>query len=174
MTPLKELFHSETLSQTIRTELSRVGGATLVVGTYGSGRTHTLYSLLADCLREQPERVAITVEERVMVTLEGVFQADRREVGSSFEELIQGALEQRPELLMVDPLDGLDALGRVLDAALDSVTVLASLRSESLAEALDLVGSSAPEWTSGLRLLVGQRLLRRVCPHCRQQADPSR
>ena len=155
----------------IRQWLAGASGMFLVVGPTGSGKTTTAYALLHE-LKGQ-DRSVVTIEDPVEYQVRGINQIPinlHREMG--FGELLKGVLRLDPDYVFVGEMrDNATALaaadasasGRVLMTTLhgpDAVGAFTALRNRGLTdEAI----------ASAVRMVVAQRLVRRLCPHCRRQ-----
>lgn len=175
------LWPVDALKQTIEAAARGGGGAVLVVGPSHSGRSTTLYSLLRLFDQETGRTNALTLETKPLLTLDQIAQV--RLPGDLLgqcepQNLISAlrvALEQKPDILMVDEPGG-EGLYSVLEAAEDGLTVLTTMRgTDPITTLTGLLGrSNAPVATvENLSLILGQQLLRRICPHCRQEFSPS-
>ncbi|MCA9792949.1 MAG: Flp pilus assembly complex ATPase component TadA [Candidatus Eremiobacteraeota bacterium] len=172
---LTGLFHSETLSSLVRTALNRAGGTVLFVGPGGSGRSTSLYASLRDCFGGRSDKLVVTVEDPIRFGLDEVLQTEvDPEASLGYAELVAGALRHNPDVLMIDELRDLATVETALDASLGGVTLLAAWRANDAVDALTSLRSlgCAPNLLAGaIRLVVGQRLLRRVCPDCRSEVE---
>lgn len=165
-TPLDELIPSASITTALRAALRRPGGMVLVCGPARSGKTATLYAALRDLHQVSPELSLVTVEDEVEWTLEGITQCPGRG-----PELLGAALRLEPDLLMVGELRDPHL---ALEAALTR-SVMAGMFALDTTDALEkLTYMGCPPWlvTSAVELVLGQMLVRAVCPGCREEYAP--
>ncbi|WP_051229540.1 GspE/PulE family protein [Paludibacterium yongneupense] len=159
---------------TLLAAIRRRSGLVLVTGPTGSGKTVTLYSLLQ--VLNAPERKIATVEDPVEIPLPGVAQvAVNDKAGLSFAVALRAFLRQDPDVMMVGEIRDLETADIAIKAAHTGHLVLATLHTRdapgSLARLLDM-GVAPFSLVGTLSLVVAQRLLRRLCPHCRRREMP--
>jgi len=149
--------------------LARSNGMVLVAGPTGSGKSTTLYAAVA-ALRS-PARSVVTVEDPVELDVEGVSQVPiDDEVGRSFANVLRALLRQDPDVLMVGEIRDGDSAQIACRAALTGHLVLTSVHASDAREALlRLPEMGVPSYLidATLSLVVAQRLVRRLCRHCR-------
>ena len=150
-------------------------GMLLVTGPTGSGKTTTLYSMLQ--LVSTPKRNVITVEDPVEYRLEGVTQVQTRPVaGLTFASALKSILRQDPDVILIGEIRDLETAEIAVSAALTGHLVLSTLHTNDAAGAFSrLVNIGVPPFLVGSALIgtVAQRLVRRVCPKCRQVSVPT-
>lgn len=172
---LAGLVPSAAVEQLIRAPLLRPGGAVLVVGPSGSGVTTTLYTLLRECREAHPDRNLVTVESSVACWLDGVVQTEVDEsAGVTGLELVRAAVRQDPDLVMISAVTGGETATLALEAAAGGVTVLAGLRADDTGAALGFLrelGVPPYQLAGSVDLVVAQRLLRQICPSCREEGE---
>ena len=149
--------------------LSAPHGLFLVSGPTGSGKTTTLYAALKAVMR--PELNVITVEDPVEHRLEGVSQVQiHRRIGFDFAAALRAVLRQDPDVIMVGEIRDRETAAVANQAALTGHLVLATIHTNTAAAALPrLVDMDVEPYllASTLRGAMAQRLVRRLCPHCR-------
>lgn len=162
-----------TLPQTalLRQALNAPQGLILVTGPTGSGKTVTLYSGLN--YLNQGERNLCTVEDPIEVPLNGINQAQIvPKAGLGFSEILRAFLRQDPDVIMVGEIRDSETAATAIQAAQTGHLVLSTLHTNSALETLERLvqmGIPAYQLTACLRLIVAQRLVRRLCEHCKQQ-----
>ena len=177
------LWPTEALRATVEQAVTGGTGAVLVSGPTHSGRSTTLYALLALLRREEGGHAAnlIALEREPLLTLDGVAQVRLRgDLGGHCQaddllRVLRVALAQHPHGLLVDEPRPED-LDKVLEAAQDGLTVLTTIKGEDPLSALVSLrerADSALAHVDNLRLLIGQHLLRRLCMECRVEYSPS-
>ncbi|WP_231637409.1 type IV-A pilus assembly ATPase PilB [Salinivibrio sp. KP-1] len=150
--------------------LDRPQGMILFTGPTGSGKTVSLYSGLK--YLNQPERNIATVEDPVEIQLEGVNQVNvNTAIGLDFATALRAFLRQDPDVVMVGEIRDLDTAEIGIKAAQTGHLVLSTLHTNSAAESITRLahmGIAPYNLASSLSLVVAQRLVRRLCPICKQ------
>ena len=153
---------------------SKPFGMILVTGPTGSGKSTTLYSLLAE--RNDPGINISTVEDPIEYTLPGITQCQvNREKGFDFATALRAFMRQDPDVLLVGETRDLETAKTAIEAALTGHLVLSTLHANdapSTIARLDEMGVEPFMVSASLIGIVSQRLLRRVCPHCREPYRP--
>ncbi len=146
-------------------------GALLLTGPSGSGKTTTIYACLRYLVRAGGSgRHIVTIEDPVEQLLEGVSQSQARP-GTEFDfgRGLRSLLRQDPEVIMIGEVRDAETAGIAVEAALTGHLVLSTLHAGSacgvIGRLLDM-GVEPYLLTSGLRAVLNQRLLRRLCPTC--------
>jgi general secretion pathway protein E len=145
-------------------------GIVLVTGPTGSGKTTTLYTgLLA---LNAVTRKIITVEDPIEFQLQGINQIQvRAQIGLTFASLLRSILRQDPDVIMVGEIRDGETAQIAVQAALTGHLVLSTLHTNSAAAAVTRLRDMGVEdylLTAVLRGVMAQRLVRRLCPDCRQ------
>lgn len=150
--------------------LDRPQGMILFTGPTGSGKTVSLYSGLQ--YLNQPQRNIATVEDPVEIQLEGVNQVNvNTAIGLDFATALRAFLRQDPDVVMVGEIRDLDTAEIGIKAAQTGHLVLSTLHTNSAAESITRLahmGIASYNLASSLSLVVAQRLVRRLCPICKQ------
>nr|WP_294502407.1 ATPase, T2SS/T4P/T4SS family [uncultured Rhodopila sp.] len=154
------------------TALELPNGIVLVTGPTGSGKTTTLYTgLLA---LNAVTRKIITVEDPIEFQLQGINQIQvRSQIGLTFASLLRSILRQDPDVIMVGEIRDGETAQIAVQAALTGHLVLSTLHTNSAAAAVTRLRDMGVEdylLTAVLRGVMAQRLVRRLCPDCRQEA----
>jgi type IV pilus assembly protein PilB len=156
---------------TFEAAIARSHGLILVCGPTGSGKTTTLYAALRRILELGPVN-AIAVQDPIEYDLPGVAQV---EVDSAqkvtFESALRSILRHDPDVIQIGEIRDLETASIAIQAALTGHLVLATLHTSSAASALTrLVDMGVERYLAAatLRLVVAQRLVRRLCPFCRE------
>jgi type II secretory ATPase GspE/PulE/Tfp pilus assembly ATPase PilB-like protein len=145
-------------------------GALLLTGPSGSGKTTTIYACLRALVRADSGRHIVTIEDPVEQALEGVSQSQARP-GTEFDFArgLRSLLRQDPEVIMIGEVRDPETAGIAIEAALTGHLVLSTLHAGSacgvIGRLLDM-GVEPYLLTSGLRAILNQRLVRRLCPAC--------
>lgn len=170
----KLIAEPETL-QIVRDMASRPFGLLLVTGPTGSGKSTTLYSVLAE--RNLPGVNISTAEDPIEYSLPGITQVQViRDKGMDFASILRSFLRQDPDVILVGETRDKETAKTAIEAALTGHLVLTSLHTNDAAGAiarLDEMGVE-PFMVSGALLgVVAQRLVRRVCSSCRVPYTPT-
>jgi type IV pilus assembly protein PilB len=161
-------FEGESLARLVAA-IARPCGMVLVTGPTGSGKTSTLYSAIA---RLNTSRVNImTAEDPVEFNLAGVNQLQvRDQIGLSFAAALRGFLRQDPNVILVGEIRDFETAEIAIKAALTGHLVLSTLHtSDAPGTVTRLINMGIEPFlvASSLNLVCAQRLVRRICPHCR-------
>jgi type IV pilus assembly protein PilB len=149
-------------------------GMILVTGPTGSGKTTTLYSVLQEL--NNPEYNIVTVEDPVEYQLVGINQvAVKSEVGLTFASALRSILRQDPDIVMIGEIRDQETADIAVKAALTGHQVLSTLHTNDAAGAisrLDDMGIEPFLISSSVLLTCAQRLVRRICPNCKEEFVP--
>jgi type IV pilus assembly protein PilB len=144
-------------------------GMILVTGPTGSGKTTTLYAGLNEL--NQPGKNISTIEDPVEMPIYGVNQVQvREEVGLTFAATLRSLLRQDPDIIMVGEIRDLDTAEIAIRSALTGHLVLSTLHTNDAPSAVTRLLDMGIEpylVSSSIHLVLAQRLVRRLCPHCR-------
>jgi MSHA biogenesis protein MshE len=159
----------------VRAFVDEPHGMLLVTGPTGSGKTSTLYAVLAEM--NSPDVKIITVEDPVEYRLPGVNQVQVHEkIGLSFGTVLRSTLRQDPDVVLVGEMRDRDTVETGLRAAMTGHMVLSTLHTKDASSTpIRLLDMGAPLYlvATSLRLVLAQRLVRTVCPHCVQPHQAS-
>ncbi len=172
---LGHLIVAEKVSSVIRKLFYRPNGLILVTGPTGSGKTTTLYAGLKERLNK--EISICTVEDPIEYDLPGVTQVQVNEgIGLGFPEVLRTFMRQDPDIMLVgETRDGAVAR-QACNAALTGHLVLTSFHTNDAPSAITRMRSMGVEpylLSSALLGVINQRLVRRICPACRQEVPAS-
>lgn len=149
-------------------------GMILVTGPTGSGKTTTLYTILSEL--NSPIYNIVTVEDPVEYQLVGINQvAVKADIGLSFADALRSILRQDPDICMIGEIRDNETADIAVKAALTGHQVLSTLHTNDAAGAitrLDDMGIEPFLISSSVILCCAQRLVRRVCPNCREEFAP--
>lgn len=169
---LERLGLSPSERATIDAIIAKPSGLVLVVGPTGSGKTTTLYSMLNTL--NSDERKIITVEDPVEYRFTGISQLSvttQNSKENSFAEKLRAILRLDPDIIMVGEIRDNDTAKTALQAALTGHLVLSTFHASSAAAAMtrlmDMIGRN-PLFVSAIRLVMAQRLIRRLDPTTKQ------
>jgi type IV pilus assembly protein PilB len=154
---------------------SKPFGMVLVTGPTGSGKSTTLYSLLAE--RNSPGVNISTVEDPIEYTLKGISQTQvNRDKGYNFAMALRAFMRQDPDILLVGETRDEETAKTAIEAALTGHLVLTTLHCNDAPSAIARLTEMGVEpfmVSASLLGIVSQRLVRRVCPDCRVAYKPS-
>ncbi|MGC1177258.1 MAG: GspE/PulE family protein [Candidatus Saccharimonadales bacterium] len=178
MYTLDKLGLSEAERHVVDDIVAKPSGLVMVVGPTGSGKTTTLYSMLNSLNTE--ERKIITIEDPVEYQFPGITQISvhSKEGGNddSFADKLRAVLRLDPDIVMVGEIRDMDTAKTALQAALTGHLVLATFHASSAAAAItriaDIIGQN-PLFISAIRLVMAQRLIRRLDDSLKQAYAPS-
>ncbi len=155
--------------------ISYPDGIFLVTGPTGSGKSTTLYSALNYV--NHPDRKLITVEDPVEYQMAGINQVQvRREVGMTFAAALRSMLRQAPNIIMVGEIRDLETAEIAVNASLTGHMVFSTLHTNDAPSAVSRlvdIGIKPFLVSASLRGTMAQRLVRRICQHCKQPYTPS-
>jgi type IV pilus assembly protein PilB len=154
----------------VTTALENPYGMILVTGPTGSGKTTTLYSALQ--FLNTPQMNIVTVEDPVEYQIQGINQLQiHEEIGLSFATGLRAFLRQDPDVMMVGEIRDRETAQIAIQASLTGHRVLSTLHTMNAPGAITrLVDMSIEPFlvSSAVSLIVGQRLVRKICGHCRE------
>ena len=166
---LMELRFSSGHVKQIKQILSHAHGLFLVTGPTGSGKTTTLYAALEHL--NDPTKNIVTVEDPIEYTLAGINQIQvNRRAELDFARVLRSVLRQDPDVIMVGEIRDRETAAIAVQAALTGHFVLATLHTNDALTAIDRLLDMDVEaflLASILRGTMAQRLVRRLCPHCK-------
>jgi type IV pilus assembly protein PilB len=173
---LDKLITDEHTLQIVRDLASRPFGLILVTGPTGSGKSTSLYSVLAE--RNHPGVNISTAEDPIEYSLPGITQVQViREKGMDFSSILRAFMRQDPDVILVGETRDKETAKTAIEAALTGHLVLTTLHTNDAAGAiarLDEMGVE-PFMISGALLgVLAQRLMRRVCSECRIAYHPTK
>ena len=152
----------------------RPHGMLLSTGPTGSGKTTTLYALLK--MIDSPQKNIVTVEDPVEFNLGGINQVNvKADIGLTFAKALRSILRQDPDVIMVGEIRDADTADMAIKSALTGHLVLSTLHTNSAAgSVVRLVNMGMEPFliNSCVMAVVGQRLVRKVCPKCLERYRP--
>ena len=149
-------------------------GMILVTGPTGSGKTTTLYTVLQTL--NSPDYNIITVEDPIEYQLPGINQvAVKSDIGLDFASALRSILRQDPDIVMIGEIRDNETADIAVKAALTGHQVLSTLHTNDAAGAItrmDDMGIEPFLISTSVLLACAQRLVRRICPNCREEFTP--
>jgi len=156
--------------------LRRPNGIILVTGPTGSGKTTTLYSSLR--LLSSPEVNIVTVEDPIEMVMEEFNQIGIQQgIGVGFDSILRNILRQDPDIIMIGEIRDRETAENAVQAALTGHLVLSTLHTnDSASTIIRLLDLGVPPFLISATVLgiVAQRLVRKICPHCKKVRTLSR
>ena len=148
-------------------------GIILVTGPTGSGKTTTLYACLNTVNR--PDRKIITVEDPVEYTLSGINQVPvRDDVGMNFASALRSMLRQAPNIIMIGEIRDPETAQIAINAALTGHLVLSTVHTNDAPGAVARMTNLQVKpflIATAVRAMMAQRLVRKLCPECKQPGE---
>jgi len=161
-------FESGSLAK-LEVAINKPWGMVLVTGPTGSGKTNTLYSSISRI--NTPETNIMTAEDPVEFNLQGVNQVQVREqIGLNFAAALRSFLRQDPNIILVGEIRDFETAEIAVKAALTGHLVLSTLHTNDAPSTINRLMNMGIEpflVASSLNLVCAQRLVRRVCSHCK-------
>ena len=147
-------------------------GLILVTGPTGSGKTTTLYSSLREIA--SPEVNIVTIEDPVEMVLENFNQIQTQpKIDLTFASALKYVLRQDPDVIMVGEIRDGETAANAVQAALTGHLVLSTMHTNDAVSSIDRLhelGVRPYLTASTLNGIVAQRLVRKICPHCKQES----
>jgi type IV pilus assembly protein PilB len=160
---------AETFKQ-VKAAIDAPHGLILVTGPTGSGKTTTLYSALNEL--NNPIYNIVTVEDPVEFQIPGINQVPtKKEIGLTFASALRSILRQDPDIIMIGEIRDTETAEIAIEAALTGHQVLSTMHCNDAPGAiarLDDMGIAPFLISSSVILSCAQRLIRRICPHCKE------
>ncbi len=172
---LRQLGFSDQEFATFQGLIQRPNGIILVTGPTGSGKTTSLYAALNDL--NTPDRKIITAEDPVEYYLQGINQVEiKHSIGLDFARVIRAMLRQAPNVILVGEMRDLETAQMGIQASLTGHLVFSTLHTNDAPSAVTrMIDMGVPAYLvcSSVVAIMGQRLVRLVCPKCKHQYTPS-
>jgi len=154
----------------LKREVERPNGMIIITGPTGSGKTTTLYSILKK-LNNQETKI-ITIEDPIEYQLAGINQSQTNEK-YTFAQGLRSIVRQDPDVIMVGEIRDLETAEIAIQAALTGHLVLSTIHTNDAAGAVPRflsMGTKPFLLAPALNIMVGQRLVRKLCPNCKKEA----
>jgi general secretion pathway protein E len=158
-----------------RTLVNEPHGIVLVTGPTGSGKTTTLYTALTEL--NSPEKKILTIEDPVEYQLAGINQVQvKPQIGLTFANALRSFLRHDPDIMMIGEIRDLETAQIAVQAALTGHLILSTLHTNDAASAVTRLMDMGVEdylLTSTINGVAAQRLVRTLCPYCREAYEPA-
>lgn len=172
---IRDLGFADDDYQRFQQIIKRPNGIFLVTGPTGSGKTTTLYAALNELNR--PDRKIITAEDPVEYYLPGVNQVEvKHNIGLDFARIIRAMLRQAPNIILVGEIRDCETAEIAIQASLTGHLVFSTLHTNDAPSAITRlidIGIQPFLVASSLIAIMAQRLVRVVCPKCKEPDQPS-
>lgn len=172
---LGDLGMDQVTLERFRHVLAQPNGITLVTGPTGSGKTTTLYSALS--VLNNGERNVMTLEDPIEYGLDGISQTQmNHKVGLDFAATLRAILRHDPDVVMVGEVRDLETAKVAFEFAATGRPVLSTVHTNSAAGAIQRLRDMGIEpyiLAATLRAVIAQRLVRKLCDHCKSPHEPS-
>ena len=172
---LEQLGHSQENLAKLAELIKRTYGILMVTGPTGSGKSATLYAMLARL--NMPDVNILTVEDPVEQRMHGLGQVQvNAKIGRTFASAMRSFLRQDPDIIMVGEIRDLETCELAVQASLTGHLVMSTIHANDAAGAfprLTDIGAEPFLVASSFLGVISQRLVRVLCPHCKEQYSPS-
>ncbi len=159
----------------LQTAVARPNGMIITTGPTGSGKTTTLYTILRHL--NQPDVKIITLEDPIEYKLEGISQSQIDGTqGYTFAKGLRSILRQDPDIVLVGEIRDLETAEIAIQASLTGHLLLSTIHTNSAPGAIARfvsMGVKSFLLSPALNLIMGQRLVRRLCEQCKQPTTPT-
>jgi type IV pilus assembly protein PilB len=166
---LRDLGMSDTIREAFSEVIARSSGFVVACGPNGSGKTNTLYAALSKL--NTPERNICTVEDPVEQTVEGATQVQvNPKAGVTFASALRSLLRQDPNIIMVSEMREEEPASIAVSAAISGHMVFSTLHGNDAPRCIERIAElnvTRSSLAAGLSAVLSQRLVRRLCPHCK-------
>jgi type II secretion system protein E len=173
---LRQIGMEQDTYKTFRELIELPHGIVLVTGPTGSGKTTTLYSALIEI--NTPDVKIITTEDPVEYQLEGINQIQvHTKIGLTFGHSLRSILRHDPDIVLVGEIRDLETAENAIQASLTGHLVFSTLHTNDAASAYTRLTDMGVEpflVASTVEGVMGQRLVRRLCTHCKQKYEPAK
>lgn len=173
--PLDELGISEHIRTSLYEIFKRPQGMFIVTGPTGSGKTTTLYACLNQVRSET--RNIITIEDPVEYKLDDITQISVDEAsGRTFSSVLRSVLRQDPDVIMIGEIRDMETANIAIKAALTGHFVISTIHTNNtVATITRFIDIGIPPYlvSSALSGILAQRLVRKICSHCKVESEPS-
>ena len=173
---LEQLGFSQQILASFRKNLGKNEGIILVTGPTGSGKTTSLYSGLRE-ISDRSQNI-LTIEDPVEYALEGIGQTQvNTKTGLTFAKGLRAILRQDPDIVMVGEIRDKETAEIAIQASLTGHLVLSTVHTNSAINAITRLRDMGIEpylLSSSLIFVLSQRLVRKLCPHCKTDDQDSK
>ena len=169
--PFEDLGLMPQAHDTLKEEIKKPNGMILTTGPTGSGKTTSLYAILKKLNSEETK--IVTLEDPIEYHLDGINQSQiDTSTGYTFAKGLRSILRQDPDIIMVGEIRDLDAAEISIQASLTGHLVLSTLHTNDASGVIPRLidmGVKAYFLTPSINAIIGQRLVRKICPECKKE-----
>lgn len=170
---MEKLGITSTSLRSLQTAIKKTKGIIITTGPTGSGKTTTLYAILNKL--NKPDVKIITIEDPIEYQLAGVMQTQiDPKNGYTFASAMRSLLRQNPNIMMIGEIRDSETAKIAIEAASTGHLVLSTIHANSAAGAISRfsgLGVDRQSLANSIEFSIGQRLVRRLCPHCKKIAS---
>ncbi len=170
---LEELGFNNHVLDVVKRNIKKTNGIVLSTGPTGSGKTTTLYSII-NILNKEGVNIS-TLEDPIEYQIKGINQSQiRPKIGYSFATGLRSLVRQDPDIIMVGEIRDEETAELSVHASLTGHLVLSTLHTnDALSTIFRLIDMKVEPilLASILRMIISQRLARRLCPHCKKEVE---
>lgn len=170
---ISKIGMSENALVPLQNAMDKPRGIIVTTGPTDSGKTTTLYSILNQL--NKPDVKIITIEDPIEYQLPGVMQTQiNEERGYTFASAMRSLLRQNPNIMMIGEIRDAETAKIAIEASMAGRLVLSTMHTNSAASAISRLvglGLERQALANAIEFTIGQRLVRKLCPHCKQIAD---
>ncbi|OED34822.1 hypothetical protein AB834_05790 [PVC group bacterium (ex Bugula neritina AB1)] len=170
---LHDLGLNDSQEEKILKSLSSQGGLILTTGPTGSGKTTSIYALLKTL--NTPEKKIMTIEDPIEYEIDGVIQsATHSKIDLTFAKYLRHLLRQDPDILMIGEMRDFETISVAIQSALTGHLVLSTLHTNNaIGSIVRLLDMKIEPFliSSTIKTIIAQRLLRVLCPYCKEEAS---
>lgn len=172
---IDDLGMARSMMQHYRRLLDNPSGLVLVVGPTGSGKSTTLYAGLSE-LAKDGRRKVITIEDPIEYSMEGIQQTwTRPDIGFNFADGMRSFVRQDPDVILVGEIRDQETAIEAIRASQTGHVVLSTLHCNDAVDALQRIydlNVHPNSIASELSGVIAQKLAKRICEHCKKEAEP--
>ncbi len=172
---LRQLGFDPKQLEQMRSAFNSPYGLIFLTGPTGSGKTTTLYAILSEI--KNPTKNIVTIEDPVEYKLDGINQVQvKPEIGLTFASALRSFLRQDPNIILVGEVRDLETAEICIRSALTGHLVLSTLHTNDAPSAVSRlidIGIEPYMLAPSLLVVVAQRLVRKLCPECKEAFEPS-
>jgi type II secretory ATPase GspE/PulE/Tfp pilus assembly ATPase PilB-like protein/tetratricopeptide (TPR) repeat protein len=173
--PLEDMGMTDRNLEILKKIISQPYGLILVVGPTGSGKTTTLHAALGHI--NKPSIKIWTAEDPVEITQAGLRQVEvKPKIGLDFARVMRAFLRADPDVIMIGEMRDHETASTGIEASLTGHLVFSTLHTNSAPETITRLldmGLNALNFSDAFRGVLAQRLVRKLCPECREQYHPT-
>jgi general secretion pathway protein E len=163
------------LLEVFEKEIKKPNGMIIVTGPTGSGKTTTLYAFLSYI--RKPEIKIVTIEDPIEYRLDGLSQTEvNAQKGYTFASGLRAIVRQDPDVILVGEIRDLETADIAIQSALTGHLVFSTLHTNDAAGAiprLTSLGAKVINIAPAINIVIAQRLVRKICPFCGLEEDPT-